>query len=604
MKPKQKFFSAIFHGLAILVCFYFSSLPAFAFKNNDTLHIYENLHVPLDDTLHLHAGKVVMFHGYYHISVEGTIMAEGSEEQPILFTTKDTLGLYNTYTQEGGWNGIRFFHTDNKGAGKNTSILKHCIFEYSKASALDFKNGGAISIEGDKNVLIKNSLFQHNYAYVNGGAVYANGASPVIKNSEFRKNTAFSRYPEIISYGGAIYILASNAEISWSYFEKNYAGNTGDASAFGGAIAVVASDPDIFNNVIYDNAAPVGGGMSILSSTGINPISNNLIINNESTLAGGGIAFLNASPVIANNTILNNTAWSHGGALFFYNESSPKFYNCIIRENSAFIGNQVFIWDISVAHFYNCNIEGGYEAFEGGVGYGIVYEDNIDEDPMFLNDGEHPYALKPDSPCIDTGYDDSDELGIYYFDLAGNERFSGIRIDMGAYEYQHSINYYEVAMNKEGKGSTEPPEGKHVVEEGTLINFVATPHDDWTFKHWETTAGIFTENPKAIKIYQDINVTAIFTPAYNVNSIQHTCAVLYPNPVSSVLKIRMNDFTPGELFTISLINSNGVIIDNTNLTSDSPGLSVPFDFEKIPPGIYFIKIQNTGYERVFKVINH
>ena len=65
---------------------------------------------------------------------------------------------------------------------------------------------------------------------------------------------------------------------------------------------------------------------------------------------------------------------------------------------------------------------------------------NIDEDPFWIGEGDYPYALSDSSPCIDAGTIDTTGLNLPEYDLAGNPRISGGRIDMGAYEFQDTIS--------------------------------------------------------------------------------------------------------------------------------------------------------------------
>jgi hypothetical protein len=75
---------------------------------------------------------------------------------------------------------------------------------------------------------------------------------------------------------------------------------------------------------------------------------------------------------------------------------------------------------------------------EGNVWSG---EGNINEDPVFLGSGDHPYQLTAGSPCIDMGNPDITGLHLPPDDLMGNIRIWGGGnpfypvIDMGAYEF-------------------------------------------------------------------------------------------------------------------------------------------------------------------------
>jgi hypothetical protein len=86
-----------------------------------------------------------------------------------------------------------------------------------------------------------------------------------------------------------------------------------------------------------------------------------------------------------------------------------------------------------------------YSDIKGGPGYipttgqdTIIWQEgNIDMDPQFRASGEYPYALQPDSPCLNTGTPDTSGLKLPQADLAGEPRIWGGRVDMGAYEWNN-----------------------------------------------------------------------------------------------------------------------------------------------------------------------
>ena len=61
---------------------------------------------------------------------------------------------------------------------------------------------------------------------------------------------------------------------------------------------------------------------------------------------------------------------------------------------------------------------------------------NIDDDPQFKNPDSLNYRLSDTSPCINTGTPDTTGLHLPLWDLDGNPRIYGGRIDMGCYEWQ------------------------------------------------------------------------------------------------------------------------------------------------------------------------
>ena len=566
----------------------------------DTLHVYDNIVVSAGDVMHIEAGTVVLFHGYFHINVEGALIAAGTYDEPILFTVPDTTGLYDTHDASGGWNGIRF-NTSQQDKSKTPSWLSHCIFEYSKASGQDFLNGGAISIVGEKDVTIQECTFRFNIAYRKGGAIYILENNALITQSHFYQNSAVNRESELYAYGGAIYTDASRSTVSWCRFEYNH------ANGMGGAINLERSDLTLFNNIIQYNDAPLGGGIGIIRTESASVLSNSLIINNTSMFFGGGIAMVDATMTIANCNILNNYA-GYGGGLYFNEESQPKFFNSIIRGNRVYPDTlqQVFIFDgLSAPDFYHCNIEGGQEAFQGPGQdeYSGAYVNNIDADPFFADPANQDFQLLDDSPCIDSGYEQSEILGIHDFDLAHNPRFSGARIDMGAYEFQDPYNYIRLTLSIQGQGTTEPGVGEYILIEGTEILLQAHPAEGWVFDHWATTYGIFNEPVVEVELDEDVDAVAVFQLQTAIYPQLKDYPEVWPNPVTDLLQIRLPAKMENKEVLIELREQCGRIVNGElHYIAENP-FFIPFDVSKLKKGVYLLIVKEGKYEsKVFKLV--
>jgi hypothetical protein len=101
------------------------------------------------------------------------------------------------------------------------------------------------------------------------------------------------------------------------------------------------------------------------------------------------------------------------------------------------VGPEVYLWDsFASTDFYYCDIDGGIAAFggSGGTGYQGIYENNIDEEPLFS--GSYNYRIPEGSPCIDAGSPDTTGLQLTLIDIDGNPRIDPLsnRIDMGCFE--------------------------------------------------------------------------------------------------------------------------------------------------------------------------
>ncbi|MBN1765170.1 MAG: hypothetical protein JW860_07930 [Sedimentisphaerales bacterium] len=156
--------------------------------------------------------------------------------------------------------------------------------------------------------------------------------------------------------------------------------------------------------VISDNTAITGGG-GLSGCHG--RIENCLIIENTAADSGGGI--LNCDGDIVNCTVAQNTAGhadpaQNGGGL---HSCDGTITNCIIRDNSE-------------TQIVNCTLP-HYSCFPGG----IVEDNNMDTDPLWVNPAGSDFHLLPDSPAIDAG-DPGNEWE--------NEPWpNGGRINLGAY---------------------------------------------------------------------------------------------------------------------------------------------------------------------------
>jgi len=196
---------------------------------------------------------------------------------------------------------------------------------------------------------------------------------------------------------------------------------------------VVVSDCEIENIEAKNN-----GGAIWIDESDVQ-IINCLFHHNKAGNQGGAIFAQNCNPLLLNNTLVYNQA-VNGGSAFALQNSDALNYNNIIWFNTATTGNQIYLNDNnSDPDFKFCNIETGLSSLSGngsGDNFSGAWQENISGNPDFTGaKSANSYALKSTSPCIDKGTPASSGFIFPLYDIDGNPRIYGSRIDIGAYEY-------------------------------------------------------------------------------------------------------------------------------------------------------------------------
>lgn len=388
-------------------------------------------------TLSIEAGATVQFLTSTSLDVNGRIIAEGSEVEPVRFRPVDTLGYANVGSEKGVWGGIRFIDTPPT---NERSLLKHCDIEFAEAmgsrqtsGVLGAGVGGGLLIDNYSKVTVDRCLIQYNRAMarlsdsygLGGGIAIINGASPEILNSVIQKNHSGNLGNHHDDNGGGIWIFKkAHPLISGNIIRQNRTGDTG-----GGVAIWEDSNPLLINNLIVGNIAKrktmviegYGGGLSI-GWDAYPVLINNTIANNSASTVGGGIYFRDASALILNTIIANNLR---------INALSGEKWG----HNIGIIGN-----DGQRNILYSC-LEYGVE----NVQYGITnlntrakvgFHHSFSEDPALTPDYKPAIVSKALGGGVPRFSINNQRYDIPAIDIEGNPRCSpnGSSPDMGAYE--------------------------------------------------------------------------------------------------------------------------------------------------------------------------
>ena len=247
-----------------------------------TFHITCTISVNAGDTLDLLPGTTFTFEGQFAFEIEGTLLAEGTESDSIVFTT-------DTLTNPNRWRGLRFLGTES-----SNSRLVYCRIEYGHAS------GSA--------------------PYDNGAGLYCDNSSPAFTNCTVIGNVADNG-------GGGVYCIHSSPGFTNCTI-------TGNSANRGGGLYCTHSLPNLAHCSIIDNVATNDGGGVVCDSSSANFIG--CIISGNTGRDGGGVCCLdNSSPTFENSTITGNVATGFGAGISCTQNSSPTFSYCTVSANSA-----------------------------------------------------------------------------------------------------------------------------------------------------------------------------------------------------------------------------------------------------------------------------
>jgi parallel beta-helix repeat protein len=207
---------------------------------------------------------------------------------------------------------------------------------------------------------------------------------------------------------------------------------TNGSATYGGGMNNDSSNPTVTNCTFSGNTADDDGGGMYNNDSSSPTVTNCTFSGNTANNDGGGMYNNDSSsPMVTNCTFSGNTANDDGGGMYNYASSSPTVTNCIFWTNSP-----DEIYNIGGAPAVNySNIHGGWTG-AGGT-------ENINIDPLFVDDDGADNVVGTDddnlhllgsSPCIDAG-DPNYPEDANKFDIDGDARVIGGRIDIGADEY-------------------------------------------------------------------------------------------------------------------------------------------------------------------------
>ncbi|MCF8461719.1 MAG: T9SS type A sorting domain-containing protein [Flavobacteriales bacterium] len=315
-----------------------------------------NIVVQSSVRLTIEPGVEVKFNAGTAIQISGELVANGTPESRIVFTSNSVLA-------SGAWLKIQFVDSsidgvsDADGNYVSGSVLRYCDILYGGGSGT---GTGAISINAAK-PFVNNC----NILYSGGDGVYVYGSDPNfsycnIRNSNGKGINFASIYHadciirlehdsiENNAMGGIFFGYEDGACTNTTdYIRNNYFHNNHGHGAIWAEYAL--RNAEISQNHFSDNSSPEGGALHILGIN--NSIRCNLFQNNESS-QGGAIYLFNTSH--ADQTFIENNVFqgnrSSQAAAIFINyiiangiSSSVYITDNILRNNISNSGMSIYI---------------------------------------------------------------------------------------------------------------------------------------------------------------------------------------------------------------------------------------------------------------------
>ncbi|MEM7756095.1 MAG: choice-of-anchor Q domain-containing protein [Planctomycetota bacterium] len=354
----------------------------------------------------------------------------------------------------------------NQGSGPLT--IRNTEFIDNTAS----RDGGAVIFNdnGQRRLLIQDSVFEGNAANDRGGAVVVRNANEfVVERTTFTANTAIGRGG---SDAGAIFMdTIDNGSIDDSEFLGNLANGEGgailslldtgggnsveyvntrfeDNEASASTVALFGGTCDFVNCEFVNNTSlragdgvRDGGAVRYRTTPGgqraLGSIFNSVFDGNLAN-RGGAVALGTSTVSITNSTFVNNAALDIGDAVAgLASGTNVTIFNNVFAGNGA--DSVELTGGTRVTRFNLFDVPDTIQGDESDNLFGV--------NPRFVDASNGDYSLQADSPAIDAGNTDLYGFGPFT-DLAGNARGqddpatadtgvarTGPVIDMGAFEF-------------------------------------------------------------------------------------------------------------------------------------------------------------------------
>jgi parallel beta-helix repeat protein len=333
--------------------------------------VHDNITISETDTLTISAGETISFDKYCGLYIDGTLIAVGTEEERIVFTSSQSSPA------GGDWRGILF---------RDKSVDEECIVKFCR---IEYANNG-IHIAYSSPTISNNVITNNGDDRIFDNGIFCQNGQPLIKNNEITNN----RGDGIHCYGAAATIvenIINNNTVEGIYFDS-------------------LSDGVANKNVLSDN-----GHCGIRAYHSSPTIADNYITSNSR----GIDCYRPSTPILTNNTMIKNGVGIHLG-----NDTSPIITQNVISECDKGVDGY---WHTN-GTFINCTISAStsFDFMIKDKSHLILINTTFDKTKIYYNDELSTLTVKwyLDIEVVDdTSISDAN---VKIYDAQNNEIYNGL----------------------------------------------------------------------------------------------------------------------------------------------------------------------------------
>ncbi len=249
-------------------------------------------------TLTVEPGATVELAQGIGLTVEGALIARGTEAAPVVFTRAPDV------TGDARW------------------------------GSLVFHDGAVDGVAGPGDTWSSGSVLEHAIVEYGARAVRLYAASPLLLRTTFRQNRYMPASMTDEEGGAALYVGPDSAPlIAGCTFEDNFAGK----AAWGGAVLADRSQPVVKGNVFRRNTSPYGGALTFKKVP--SPLVGNTFEDNEAVFEGGAVSLYSSCPAFVGNTLTGNHARLDGGGVHVciecFPHANPSVFDNVVVDNTS-----------------------------------------------------------------------------------------------------------------------------------------------------------------------------------------------------------------------------------------------------------------------------